>query len=81
MKLLHLNERFGIAGAHGSSRRKYPYRYDPSTDSSATISVAPQSYSGKRLLNCCCSAPMVRPEDRLCRRCKAVLTAAMRLIG
>ena len=40
-----------IAGAHGSSRRKYPYRYDPSTDSSATISVAPQSYSGKRLLN------------------------------
>ncbi len=40
-----------IAGAHGSSRRKYPYRYDPSTNTAGTISVAPQSYSGKRLLN------------------------------
>ncbi len=40
-----------IAGAHGSARRTYPYRYDPSTDGSATLSTTPASYSGKRLLN------------------------------
>ena len=40
-----------IGGAHGSSRRKYPYRYDPSTNGNTTISAAPGSYSGKRLLN------------------------------
>jgi hypothetical protein len=40
-----------IAGAHGSGRRAFPFRYDPSTDSSTTLSAVPASYSGKRLLN------------------------------
>ncbi|MBI5527437.1 MAG: hypothetical protein HY897_13975, partial [Deltaproteobacteria bacterium] len=40
-----------IGGIHGSSRRKYPYMYDPSTTISATFSTVPASYSGKRLLN------------------------------
>jgi hypothetical protein len=40
-----------IGGIHGSNRRRYPFRYDPSTDGSSTFSVAPQSHSGKRLLN------------------------------
>jgi hypothetical protein len=41
-----------IGGIHGSNRRRYPYRYDPSTDTNSTITTGPpQSYSGKRLLN------------------------------
>ncbi len=41
-----------IGGIHGSNRGRYPYRYDPSTDTNSTITTGPpQSYSGKRLLN------------------------------
>ena len=40
-----------IGAAHGSSRRKYPFRYDPSTSTSSSITTVPVSYSGKRLLN------------------------------
>ena len=42
-----------VGGPHGSSRRKYPYRYDPSTNLSSqnTFTTVPASFSGKRMLN------------------------------
>ncbi|MBW2733957.1 MAG: hypothetical protein JRH20_16335 [Deltaproteobacteria bacterium] len=47
----HGGDRLG--GIHGSNRRKYPYAYDPSTDTANAIgsSGPPASYSGRRLLN------------------------------
>lgn len=41
-----------IGGIHGSSRGKFPFAYDPSTNTSTGIGgKVPTSYSGKRLLN------------------------------